>query len=350
MGSMNGFIRATVAGARRGAALAGRRVRVAEAGQARRGRRVTVHRAGRCRLLDNVLRCCARCAIDGTGAGVIRWRCTGFCRRVTRPAMRITHPDGAHRADPVQPEAAQDEHAQDQRGRPQRAKSLPGGPRARHAPAGERGRRHRLRGPGGPCAPSTPTPVTPASPTRPAPVATPTPTPTVAPDPTPVPPVNHPDGRLAAGVASRPVPRPGQRVGQRPRRARRRPHRAGARRRAARSAEAAAGIFAAAFGQHAFDFQVPVRSNRHKICVQAVNVGGGADVMLAECRELAEVGDFNEDGYVGCYDVSFLKSEYGQTAARARRRPQQRRDGQHLRPVDSARPFPRRARRPGPRP
>jgi hypothetical protein len=56
-----------------------------------------------------------------------------------------------------------------------------------------------------------------------------------------------------------------------------------------------------------------VDSDRHTICIVALNIGGGADTGLSGCRDVFAVGDLNEDGYVGCYDLALLVSEFNQT-------------------------------------
>jgi hypothetical protein len=72
-------------------------------------------------------------------------------------------------------------------------------------------------------------------------------------------------------------------------------------------------------GTHGFDLTVPVDGRMHTVCAQAVNVGGGQDVVLPDCVTIASttpstvLGDLNGDGYVGCADLAILKGNYGKT-------------------------------------
>jgi hypothetical protein len=72
-------------------------------------------------------------------------------------------------------------------------------------------------------------------------------------------------------------------------------------------------------GAHGFYLTVPVDGNMHTVCAQALNVGGGQDVVLPRCLIVASVtpptltGDLNDDGVVGCADEAILTSNYGAT-------------------------------------
>ncbi|MBE2316110.1 hypothetical protein DVA67_008990 [Solirubrobacter sp. CPCC 204708] len=255
--------------------------------------------------------------IDSTGAGVIKWRCSGPCRRTGGPPERITHPKGAtviHRLnlrmlkgtslmiDVVVP-SGQSRFlrvaARNRRPVVTAAGCLDGQGRRGACPAPV-----TLPSPPGP-GPSAPVP--PAA----TPAATVTPEPTIMPPPTVAPPVNNPDGALEkvtrvgtsharvsgwasdADVASAAITVRSLVEG-------------------APAAEAAAGLVHAQFSGHGFNFLVPIDDRRRNICVVAVNVGGGSDRLLRGCRAVPELADLNDDGYVGCVDQQRLLARYGQ--------------------------------------
>jgi hypothetical protein len=261
-----------------------------------------------------------RLQIAGTGAGVIKWRCSGSCHRASGPASRISHPNGTTVVG----------HLNLKLRGTSRLKIdviVPSG-QSRYLVLTTSGKRLRVtstgcidgRGRAGACtrgepqaaAPSLDTPAAPPAPQAAAPNATPSPTPTPA--PTPAPPANNPEGRLIdvsrADIAhaevfgwARDADAPDAPVTVRALVA------------GVPAAEASAATFSPTFGGRMFDFLVPVDTDRHTICVVALNIGGGADTVLSGCRDVFTVGDLNEDGYVGCYDLALLVSEFNQTGA-----------------------------------
>lgn len=255
--------------------------------------------------------------IEDTGAGVIRWRCSGPCRRTGGPAERISHPKQAtviHRLnlrllegtaltiDIVVPS-----------GQSRYLRVAARNKRPVVTAAGcldARGRRGVCLAPVAQPAPN-PNPSAPSPPPA-APVVTPEPL--VVPVPTVAPPANDPDGALErvtrvgasharvsgwatdADVASSAITVRSLVEG-------------------APAAEAAAGLVHALFPGHGFNFLVPVDDKRRTLCILAVNAGGGSDRLLRGCRAVPELGDLTDDGYIGCADQRALVARYGQSGA-----------------------------------
>ena len=253
---------------------------------------------------ENVLR---TLRIENTGAGVIKWRCSGPCRRSGGPAERITHPRGATVI-----------HRLNLRLLKRTALKInvvvPSG-QSRHLTVAVSNRRLVVSAAGcidaagrrGACALA---PVTaPAPPVATSPVTTPVVTATT-PVPTAAPPANDPDGQLERVT----------RVG--PSHARVSGWAADADAASAAitvcslvegtaAAEAAAALSHAVFAGHGFNFLVPVDDTRRTICVLAMNLGGGTDRLLKACRQVPELADLDDDTYIGCSDQGILLSQYG---------------------------------------
>jgi hypothetical protein len=264
--------------------------------------------------------------IAGTGAGVIKWRCSGPCHHAPGPATQITHPKGSTvigrlnlalrgtntiKIDVIVPS---------------------GQSRFLVLTATRKGLRVTsagcidARGRAGVCNALTPQPAAPSPNTQPpasapipqafTPTPTPTPVPTASPTPTSTPtptgPANNPDGRFLSVTRvdlyhaevtgwANDADAPGAPITVR------------ALVTDVPAAEAVTTTFLPQFGGRTFDFVVPVDTNRRTICVIAVNVGGGVDTMLNRCRDVPDVGDLNDDGYVGCADLGIIQSQFGQS-------------------------------------
>lgn len=240
--------------------------------------------------------------IAHTGAGVIKWRCAGTCRRGGGPATRITHPSGSTVIAHMNLRL---------RGRMTLTIEVvvPGG-QSRYLAVATDGARLRVTKAG--CITAAGRPGACAAAPSPTPPVAPSPTP--SPAPTPVAPANNPDGRLTQ--IKRVDPAHAEAIGwASDADAPNAPLTVRALVEGSPAAEASAAVFTLAFGPHGFDFLVPVDSYRHTVCVEALNVGGGNDAVLNGCQAVPEVGDLNDDGYVGCADLRELQGEYGTTGS-----------------------------------